>query len=71
MATCTRFVVYNEKDISEMKLIPMAFYFQVLWKHKTSHRANIFCAKFLPNSNDYNVVSCSGDGMILHTGKYN
>ncbi|KAL0276519.1 UNVERIFIED_CONTAM: hypothetical protein PYX00_004078 [Menopon gallinae] len=41
--------------------------YKVLWKYKTSHKANIFCAKFLPNSNDYNIVSCSGDGMILHT----
>ncbi|XP_039300996.1 DDB1- and CUL4-associated factor 6-like [Nilaparvata lugens] len=35
--------------------------------YKTSHRANIFSAKFLPNSGDHNIVSCSGDGIILFT----
>lgn len=42
--------------------------YKVLWKYKTTHKANIFCAKFLPNSNDCNIISCSGDGMVLHTG---
>ncbi|XP_076226837.1 DDB1- and CUL4-associated factor 6 isoform X2 [Nomia melanderi] len=35
--------------------------------YKTSHRANIFSAKFLPNSGDHRIVSCSGDGTILYT----
>jgi nuclear receptor interaction protein len=35
----------------------------------TSHHANIFSAKFLPCSSDKQIVSCSGDGIILHTGK--
>lgn len=42
--------------------------YKVMWKYKTTHKANIFCAKFLPNSNDCNIISCSGDGMVLHTG---
>ncbi|XP_033336799.1 DDB1- and CUL4-associated factor 6 [Megalopta genalis] len=41
--------------------------YEVLSKYKTSHRANIFSAKFLPNSGDHRIVSCSGDGIILYT----
>ncbi|XP_051161257.1 DDB1- and CUL4-associated factor 6-like isoform X2 [Leptopilina boulardi] len=44
-----------------------AYTYQVLTDYKTSHRANIFSAKFLPNSNDHRIVSCSGDGIILYT----
>ena len=33
----------------------------------TSHKSNIFSAKFLPDSSDAKIVSCSGDGMILYT----
>ena len=36
----------------------------------TSHRANIFSAKFLPASNIRKIVSCAGDGNILFTGKF-
>ncbi|XP_041462666.1 DDB1- and CUL4-associated factor 6-like [Lytechinus variegatus] len=31
----------------------------------SGHRSNIFSAKFLPFSNDRQVVSCSGDGCIM------
>jgi len=48
----------------------VTFLFKVLTDYKTSHRANIFSAKFLPNSGDHRIVSCSGDGIILYTGKY-
>ncbi|XP_071562962.1 DDB1- and CUL4-associated factor 6 isoform X1 [Temnothorax nylanderi] len=41
--------------------------YEVLEDYKTSHRANIFSAKFLPNSGDHRIVSCSGDGIILYT----
>ncbi|XP_072756502.1 DDB1- and CUL4-associated factor 6 isoform X2 [Anoplolepis gracilipes] len=41
--------------------------YEVLTAYKTSHRANIFSAKFLPNSGDHCIVSCSGDGIILYT----
>ncbi|XP_029177893.1 DDB1- and CUL4-associated factor 6-like isoform X2 [Nylanderia fulva] len=41
--------------------------YEVLTAYKTSHRANIFSAKFLPNSGDHSIVSCSGDGIILYT----
>ncbi|XP_045462965.1 DDB1- and CUL4-associated factor 6-like isoform X2 [Harmonia axyridis] len=36
-------------------------------RFRTKHSANIFCAKFLPSTNDKQIVSCSGDGVILHT----
>ncbi|KAK0163937.1 hypothetical protein PV328_002620 [Microctonus aethiopoides] len=41
--------------------------YKVLTDYKTSHRANIFSAKFLPNNGDHRIVSCSGDGIILYT----
>lgn len=34
---------------------------------RTGHTANIFSAKFLPNSGDHLVVSCSGDGVIVYS----
>jgi len=33
----------------------------------TAHKSNIFSAKFLPESSDTKIVSCSGDGSILYT----
>ena len=33
----------------------------------TAHRANIFSAQFLPETSDHQIVSCAGDGAILHT----
>lgn len=42
--------------------------YKVLVDYSTSHHANIFSAKFLPCCNDQQIVSCSGDGIILHTG---
>lgn len=41
--------------------------YSVVEDYHTSHNANIFSAKFLPNSADSQIVSCSGDGLILHT----
>lgn len=40
---------------------------KVLVKYKTAHRANIFGAKFLPQSNNRFIVSCSGDGIVVCT----
>ncbi len=34
---------------------------------ETSHRANIFSAKFLPCTGDRRAVSCAGDGTLLYT----
>lgn len=40
---------------------------QVLVQYNTAHRANIFSAKFMPQSGDRGIVSCSGDGIVLYT----
>uniref|UniRef100_A0A1Q3FGS9 Putative wd and tetratricopeptide repeat protein 1 n=1 Tax=Culex tarsalis TaxID=7177 RepID=A0A1Q3FGS9_CULTA len=40
---------------------------RTLYKHKTTHRANIFSARFLPQSGNREIVSCSGDGIVLYT----
>ncbi|PSN36356.1 hypothetical protein C0J52_19730 [Blattella germanica] len=48
-------------------VVTHGYNFKVLINYKTSHRANIFSAKFLPNSGDNNIISCSGDGIILYT----
>ncbi|XP_033865340.1 DDB1- and CUL4-associated factor 6-like isoform X7 [Acipenser ruthenus] len=34
---------------------------------RSGHRANIFSAKFLPHTNDQQIVSCSGEGIIFYT----
>lgn len=48
-------------------VVTNGYNFKVMTNYKTSHRANIFSAKFLPNSSDNNIISCSGDGIILYT----
>lgn len=48
-------------------LITDPFTGKILVKYITIHRSNIFSAKFLPNSNDRGIVSCSGDGAVLYT----
>ncbi|XP_017492608.1 PREDICTED: DDB1- and CUL4-associated factor 6-like [Rhagoletis zephyria] len=40
---------------------------EVLLKYKTAHRANIFSARFMPRTDGHSIVSCSGDGIVLHT----
>ncbi|XP_069612726.1 DDB1- and CUL4-associated factor 6 isoform X7 [Ranitomeya imitator] len=39
----------------------------VLTRIRSGHRANIFSAKFLPLTNDKQIISCSGDGVIYYT----
>ncbi|XP_013421890.1 DDB1- and CUL4-associated factor 6-like [Lingula anatina] len=34
---------------------------------RSGHRSNIFSAKFMPQSSDAKIVSCSGDGVIFYT----
>ncbi|XP_013872996.1 DDB1- and CUL4-associated factor 6 [Austrofundulus limnaeus] len=34
---------------------------------RSGHRANIFSAKFMPHTNDQEIISCSGDGIIFYT----
>uniref|UniRef100_A0A182QS65 WD repeat-containing protein 55 homolog n=1 Tax=Anopheles farauti TaxID=69004 RepID=A0A182QS65_9DIPT len=38
-----------------------------LCRVNTPHRANIFSARFLPQSQCREIVSCSGDGMVVYT----
>ncbi|XP_055843529.1 DDB1- and CUL4-associated factor 6-like [Episyrphus balteatus] len=40
---------------------------KILLKFKSAHRANIFSARFMPQSNDTEIISCSGDGVVIHT----
>ncbi|XP_069060256.1 DDB1- and CUL4-associated factor 6 isoform X3 [Pleurodeles waltl] len=40
---------------------------KVLTTIRSGHRANIFSAKFMPQTNDKQIVSCSGDGVIFYT----
>lgn len=44
-----------------------AFTQEVKVKLKTGHVTNIFSAKYLPGTGDEKIVSCSGDGVIIHT----
>ncbi|CAH1964979.1 unnamed protein product [Acanthoscelides obtectus] len=48
-------------------VITNGYDYKVKANYHTSHRANIFSAKFLPCTNDTQIVSCAGDGVILHT----
>ncbi|XP_075445593.1 DDB1- and CUL4-associated factor 6 isoform X8 [Ascaphus truei] len=40
---------------------------KVLTRIRSGHKANIFSAKFLPFTNDQQIISCSGDGVICYT----
>uniref|UniRef100_A0A8C5P6U1 DDB1 and CUL4 associated factor 6 n=1 Tax=Leptobrachium leishanense TaxID=445787 RepID=A0A8C5P6U1_9ANUR len=40
---------------------------KVVTRIRSGHRANIFSAKFLPLTNDKQIISCSGDGVIYYT----
>lgn len=50
-------------------VISNPFTYKILVDFKTQHKTNIFCAKFLPTS-DNRVISCSVDGAVLNLGKY-
>ncbi|KAK9877190.1 hypothetical protein WA026_016938 [Henosepilachna vigintioctopunctata] len=41
--------------------------YKIKHEYATNHNTNIFSAKFMPMTNDREIVSCSGDGIILHT----
>ncbi|KAH8287551.1 hypothetical protein KR054_009978 [Drosophila jambulina] len=40
---------------------------RVLARSKTQHKHHIFSARFMPHSNDSAIVSCSGEGLVMHT----
>lgn len=44
-----------------------ALILQVKQSIRSGHRTNIFSAKFMPNTNGKEIVSCSGDGIIFYT----
>lgn len=50
-------------------VITNPFSYNVLVDFKTKHKTNIYCAKFLPTS-DNRIISCSADGSVLNLGKY-
>lgn len=71
---CVNTVSWNEKgqyllsgSDDQTIVVTNPFNGQVLVQYSTAHRANIFSAKFLPQSGDRGIVSCSGDGVVLYT----
>ncbi|KAL7743299.1 hypothetical protein ACLKA6_012466 [Drosophila palustris] len=40
---------------------------RVAAKTKTLHKRHIFSARFMPFTNDQAVISCSGEGIVMHT----
>lgn len=40
---------------------------RVAARTKTQHKRHIFSARFMPHSNDQAIVSCSGEGIVMHT----
>ncbi|XP_030764489.1 DDB1- and CUL4-associated factor 6-like [Sitophilus oryzae] len=71
---CVNTICWNEKgnlllsgSDDQHLVITNAFTYKVEANYCTSHRANIFSAKFLPCTNDQQIVSCSGVGIVLHT----
>ncbi|XP_060522296.1 DDB1- and CUL4-associated factor 6-like isoform X2 [Cylas formicarius] len=71
---CVNTLCWNEKgnlilsgSDDQHLVITNAYNYQEVANYSTSHHANIFSAKFLPATNDTQLVSCSGDGVVLHT----
>lgn len=71
---CVNCICWNEKgdcllsgSDDQHLVISHAYNYKVLTNYKSSHKANIFSAKFLPCTNDTGIISCSGDGMILYS----
>lgn len=48
-------------------MITNPFSYKVVVDYETKHKTNIFCAKFLPTSNNC-VISSGGDGSVLNIG---
>lgn len=40
---------------------------QIVVKTKTMHKRHIFSARFMPHCNDQALISCSGEGAVIHT----
>lgn len=48
-------------------VITNPFSYKVVVDYQTKHKNNIFCAKFLPTSNNH-IISSGGDGSVLNLG---
>ena len=55
------------KNFATVMLCANCFFCRIKEEVHTSHRANIFSAQFLPETSDHQIISCAGDGAILHT----
>ncbi|XP_050294359.1 DDB1- and CUL4-associated factor 6-like [Anthonomus grandis grandis] len=71
---CVNTICWNERgDLllsgsdDQHLAVTNGFTYKVQSNYATSHKANIFSAKFLPCTSDYQIISCSGDGIVLHT----
>lgn len=71
---CVNCICWNEKgdrllsgSDDQHLVVSNPYNYKVLTNYRSSHKANIFSAKFLPCTNDTGIVSCSGDGMILYS----
>ena len=77
---CVSWYMFHNVEIKEFSVTQILreinFFFSEPYSKKvfievpTSHKANIFSAKFLPCSNTRKIVSCAGDGNILFTGEF-
>ncbi len=71
---CVNTICWNERGSTILSgsddqhlVITDPYTTKILTSVHSGHRENIFSAKFLPETNDRGVVSCSGDGVIFHT----
>lgn len=71
---CVNTICWNENGTTILSgsddqclIVTDPFETKQLLKIHSGHRENIFSAKFLPETNDKCVVSCSGDGVVFHT----
>ncbi|XP_014244743.1 DDB1- and CUL4-associated factor 6-like isoform X2 [Cimex lectularius] len=73
-AGCVNCICWNDKGDKLLSgsddqhlIVTNPYNYEIVSNYKSSHRANIFSAKFLPFTCDTGIVSCSGDGMILYS----
>jgi nuclear receptor interaction protein len=71
---CVNTICWNERGSAILSgsddqhlIVTDPYSTKVLTDVHSGHRENIFSAKFLPETNDRRVVSCSGDGVLFHT----
>ncbi|KAI1289357.1 DDB1- and CUL4-associated factor 6 [Halotydeus destructor] len=60
---CGRYLLSGSDD--QRLCVTDSYTYKVEHDIQTGHRANIFSAKFLPNTGNRHIVSCSGDGAII------